>query len=349
MTGIDQRVTEAMHRIEELYYETDGKCIVSFSGGKDSTVLLALIKLCEEIYTIPENSIKAVFCDTGVEMGVTKEFVGWVKDNYYPNLEVIRPEKSFAEVILTYGKPMKSKLRAHDLHQWHYGKRTDRILLLLLLGQFGNQRVSAKHRIADRDLHMMHDDFPIMMSEKCCDWLKKKPFHKYYKGNGIKGAMQGTMASEGGARNSAFQARVSSGGKPCTWVKDGVIQKAPIIEWSAEDVNEFVKDYNVPLSRAYTEFGFNRTGCMACPFALDVDKNLLYLHDHEPNRYKAAMHWLKDVYIAQNVVLPFDEAYERERERTWREVYEPMRQEMLRKYRPNSHLIKDGEQLTLFD
>lgn len=349
MTDLDKHVTEAMHRIEELYYETDGKCIVSFSGGKDSTVLLTLIKLCEEIYTIPENSIKAVFCDTGVEMGVTKEFVKWVKGNYYPNLETIRPEKSFAEVLQTYGKPMKSKLRAHDLHQWHYGKRTDKLLLLLLLGQFGNQRVSAKHRIADRDIHMMHDDFPIMMSEKCCDWLKKKPFHKYYKDNGIKGAMQGTMASEGGARDSAYQARVASGGKPCTWVKDGVTQKAPIIDWSAEDVDEFVKQYNVPLSRAYTEFGFTRTGCMACPFALDVADNLKYLHDHEPNRYKAAMHWLRDVYIAQNVILPFDKAYEAEREKTWRELYEPMRQEMLRKYRPNSRLIKDGEQLTLFD
>ena len=61
------------------------------------------------------------------------------------------------------------------------------------------------------------------------------------------------------------------------------------------------------------------------------------------------MHWLKDVYIAQNVVLPFDTAYEREREREWHLRYEPMRQEMLRKYRPNSRLLKDAEQLNIFD
>ena len=54
---------------------------------------------------------------------------------------------------------------------------------------------------------------------------------------------------------------------------------------------------------------------MACPFARDVDNDLKYLYFHEPNRYKASMFWLKDVYIAQNVVLPFDEDYERERER----------------------------------
>lgn len=48
MSDLDKRVTDACHRIEELYYETDGKCYVSFSGGKDSTVLLALIKMCED-------------------------------------------------------------------------------------------------------------------------------------------------------------------------------------------------------------------------------------------------------------------------------------------------------------
>jgi hypothetical protein len=61
------------------------------------------------------------------------------------------------------------------------------------------------------------------------------------------------------------------------------------------------------------------------------------------------MHWLKDVYIAQNVKLPFDEAYEREREKEWRERYEPMRQEMLRKYRPQSRLIQEAQQLDIFD
>ena len=48
------------------------------------------------------------------------------------------------------------------------------------------------------------------------------------------------------------------------------------------------------------------------------------------------------------IKLPFDEAYEKEREREWQTRYEPMRQEMLRKYRPNSKLIKDHTQLSIF-
>ena len=51
MTNLDEKISIAMHRIEQMYYETKGKCYLSFSGGKDSTVILALIKMCEEIYT----------------------------------------------------------------------------------------------------------------------------------------------------------------------------------------------------------------------------------------------------------------------------------------------------------
>ena len=347
--SLDDRIRDACHRIEELYYETHGKCYVSFSGGKDSTILLALIKMCEDIYTIPENAIPAVFSNTGIELGITYDFVKRVKKEYYPNVVVIHPVKPFSWVIEHEGKPLKSKMKSKDLHQYHYGKRSELLLLLLLLGQCGTGKLSAKHRLGDKDLHMVHEDFPIKPSNKCCDWMKKKPFEKYAKENGMLGNMQGIRLSEGGARESAANVRLRSGGKLCTWVKNGIIQKAPIIDWSDEDVEEFITKYNVPLSDAYTKFNFTRTGCMACPFARDVDNDLKYLYFHEPNRYKASMFWLKDVYIAQNVVLPFDKDYEEEREREWRLRYEPMRQEMLRKYRPNSRLITDGTQLSLFD
>ena len=57
------------------------------------------------------------------------------------------------------------------------------------------------------------------------------------------------------------------------------------------------------------------------------------------------MHWLKDVYIAQNVKLPFDEQYEKDREEKWNQSYTNMRNEMLLKYRPNSRLCPKYEQI----
>lgn len=320
MKTLDDKVNDACHRIEELYYETDGKCYVSFSGGKDSTVLLALIKLCEEVYTIPPGAIPAVFSNTGIELGVTVNFVKWVKNNWYKNVVVIHPLKSFDAVLKEYGKPIKSKMKSKDLHQYHYGKRSQSLLLLLLHGAYGSGHISAKHMIGDRDMHMLSDDFDVVPSNKCCDWMKKKPFEMYAKQNDMLGSMQGVRIAEGGARESAVTTRILYGGKVCTWVKHGIIQKAPIIDWSDEDVDQFIKKYHVPLSDAYTKYGFHRTGCMACPYSRHVDHDLEYLYYHEPNRYKASMHWLKDVYIAQNVALPFDQFYERERERMARKV-----------------------------
>lgn len=347
---LDQKVTEACHRIEELYYETDGKCYISYSGGKDSTVLLALVKLCEEVYTIPENGIPAVFVNTGIEMGVTIDFVKWVKENYYQNLITIRPSVSFDWVLKTCGKPIKSKMKSEMLDRWQKGSRTDYVIRRMIYGKSKDGASFERTKIADKDAHMISDDFAIHASNKCCDYLKKRPFAKYAKENNSGGFAIGIRMVEQGAREIATKKRLSKGGRVCSYVSHGIIKKAPIIDWADEDVDEFVKKYNVPLSRAYTEYGFHRTGCMACPYAFKwLPNDLKYLHDHEPNRYKAAMHWLKDVYIAQNVILPFDEDYENERIKTWFEVYEPMRQEMLRKYRPNSKLIKTEEQINIFD
>lgn len=349
MADLGSRVNDACHRIEDLWHETDGHCYVSFSGGKDSTVLLALIKLCEEVYTIPVGGIPAVFSNTGIEFGVTTEFVQWVKSSgWYSNVVTVKPEHSFDYCLKHYGKPLKSKQRAEFMHRWISGNRSDSVYRNLIYGISISGKKTKRTKLADKDMHMIHPDFPIMPSPMCCTVLKKTPLRAYEKANSIRGFAYGLRKSEGGARELAVLKAETDHRKICTMTDaSGIIHKAPIIDWTDDDIEQFIEKYNVPLSRAYTEFDFHRTGCMACPFAVGVDHDLKYLHDHEPNRYKASMHWLKDVYIAQDVRLPFDEAYERERE--WRELYEPMRQEMLRKYRPNSRLIKDGSQLSIFD
>ena len=313
--SLDEKARDACHRIEDLWHETDGKCFVSFSGGKDSTVILALIKLCEEVYTIPPNGIPAVFSNTGIELGVTVDFVKWVKDNYYPNVITIRPEKSFDWVINNKGKPVRSKARSEYLNRWHRGARTESVFRNFIQGETSKGNRSRTTKLADRDMHMIHDDFNIMASPQCCKWMKKKPFEVFTKENGYKGQFIGLRLDEGGVRFLNAQSRMQANGKLCTYTKCETIYKAPIIDWSDDIAEEFIAKYNVPLSDAYTKYGFYRTGCMACPFSLKSDIALEYLFYHEPNRYKASMHWLKDVYIAQNVILPFDEAYERERER----------------------------------
>lgn len=346
---LEQKITDAMHRIEELYNETDGKCYVSFSGGKDSTVILALIKMCAEIYTLPVEGIRAVFSDTGIELGATRDFVRWCKENWYPNIEIIRPEKPFAWIIENRGKPIKSKVKAKNLSIWQNNMNEEMSAFNYLMGFSKIGKSFQKTKLANKDMHMMHIDFDIKASDNCCIYLKKKPFEKYNKEHDVKGYIIGERVAEGGARELNAVQRMNEGGKLCTKTKGKYIIKLPIVDWTNDDIEAFIEKYDVPLSKAYTEYGYERTGCFLCPFSLQIAENLEKLKQYEPNRYKASMHWLKDVYIAQGVELPFDEEYEAERKKNWSDVYIAMRNEMLRKYRPDSKAIIDEEQMTIDD
>lgn len=133
------------------------------------------------------------------------------------------------------------------------------------------------------------------------------------------------------------------GGKICTktkyisQLKRELIVKMPIIDWTKEIEEEFIQKYNIPLSKAYTEYGCKRTGCVGCPYGAspnDITERLRILYEYEKPMYRYCMVVMKKVYIAQNIQLPFDEEYEKEREKMWQEKYYQERYEMIEKYRP---------------
>ena len=70
---------------------------VSFSGGKDSTVLLDLVRK-----DYPE--VKAVFVDVPTQYPELKKFA-----KTFDNLVILKPKISFAQVCEKYGFPMFSK------------------------------------------------------------------------------------------------------------------------------------------------------------------------------------------------------------------------------------------------
>ena len=77
-------------KIIEWYHHYGGKVAVSFSGGKDSTVLLDLARRA-----FPD--LPAVFVDTGLEYPEIRAFVKSV-----PNVTWLRPEMPFSKVLTTY-------------------------------------------------------------------------------------------------------------------------------------------------------------------------------------------------------------------------------------------------------
>ena len=66
---LDIKIAKSKIRIEEwVRYWGEDKCYISFSGGKDSTVLLNIVR---QLYP----DIPAVFVDTGLEYPEVKQFI----------------------------------------------------------------------------------------------------------------------------------------------------------------------------------------------------------------------------------------------------------------------------------
>lgn len=94
---LERKIQISQTRIIEWYNHYHGNVVVSFSGGKDSTVLLHLVR------SIFPN-VKAVFSNTGLEYPEIQKHVMSID-----NVDIVRPSMRFDEVISTYGYPLIGK------------------------------------------------------------------------------------------------------------------------------------------------------------------------------------------------------------------------------------------------
>lgn len=90
------KVLMTQNRIREWYQHFNGDVYVSFSGGKDSTVLAHLV---HDLYP----DVPLVFSNTGLEYPEIQSFARKM------GAEFIRPKMQFSEVISKYGYPIISK------------------------------------------------------------------------------------------------------------------------------------------------------------------------------------------------------------------------------------------------
>ena len=97
------KVLMSQNRIREWYDHWNGDVYISFSGGKDSTVLAHLV---HDLY--PE--VPMVFSNTGLEYPEIQAFARKM------GAEFIRPKMSFSEVISKYGYPIISKENAEAIY-----------------------------------------------------------------------------------------------------------------------------------------------------------------------------------------------------------------------------------------
>ena len=101
---LERKIQITQARILEWNKHYNGKIVVSFSGGKDSTVLLELVRR-----VAPDT--RAVFSNTGLEYAEIQRFV-----KSFDNVDIVTPKMRFDQVISTYGYPLISKEVAEAIY-----------------------------------------------------------------------------------------------------------------------------------------------------------------------------------------------------------------------------------------
>ena len=295
---LEQKITMTKRRIREWYDYWDGMVYVSFSGGKDSTVLKHIV---DSMY----DDVPAVFVNTGLEYPEIQKFVRSIKDGKYDcfnsDIEIIRPEMRFDEVINKYGYPVVSKAVANSVHyaKKNIDKGKDTLRVRQLKGLESNQIGKPSRYNKAQWAFLLEAPFDV--HSECCNVLKKKPF-KHYEKQSHRKPFIGTMAYESLTREKTW---LQHG---CNAFDKGNPSSQPLSFWTEQDVLHYIKKFNVPYASVYGDIvptsedeqiegqltafdvlgdydgtmlkttGCNRTGCIFCMFGCHLEK--------EPNRFQ---------------------------------------------------------------
>lgn len=249
---LDCKVNLSLSRIKHWYDQWHGNVYIAFSGGKDSTVLLNLVRAFYK-------EVPAVFVDTGLEYPEIREFVKSVD-----NVIWLKPTKTFKQTIEHYGYPLVSKSVADAVQRIRSPLCSERTKNKAM---YGDERGSyGKLPIKWRFLL----DAPFKISDKCCDVMKMRPVQKYHRQTGRVGIV-GTMASDSNKRAAMYMKY------GCFVMNKSLPKCTPIAFWKTEDIWNFIRQNNIDYCAVY-DTGIKNTGCMFCMFGAHMEKS--------PNRFE---------------------------------------------------------------
>lgn len=295
---LSAKIRMTQQRINGWYDYFDGDVYVSFSGGKDSTVLVDIVT------KMGLTDIPLVFVDTGLEYPEIREFV----KGYGDRVTWLRPKMNFKQVIEKYGYPMISKEVSQTIEEirsykkTHDGNPEGYYRWKKLNGEAIDKKTGKPSQYNIPQWKFLIDS-PFDISHKCCGVMKKNPAKGYEKET-RRHPITAQMACE--SRLRLFE-----------WIKHGcnAFEKGraisnPMSFWTEQDVLLYIKQNNLPICSVYGEViedlegteevegqmtmsdiagwedqemfdaerrplkttGCDRTGCMFCGFGCHRDK-----------------------------------------------------------------------------
>ena len=136
----------------------EDKFALSFSGGKDSTVLSWLVDKA-----LPGNSIPRVYSDTGIELNMVRDFVSEMQKTD-DRIVILKPKVPIKPMLERDGYPFKSKGHAHyvDIYQRHGITKT-------AIRYLTPEKKRRRHQCPKILTYQFSEDFKIRVSDKCCN------------------------------------------------------------------------------------------------------------------------------------------------------------------------------------
>lgn len=271
--SLPEKIAWTQERIKEWYEAWEGKVYVSFSGGKDSTVLLHLVRL-----DYPD--VPAVFVNTGLEFPEIVDFVKTIQ-----NVVWLKPKMPFIEVIKRYGYPVVSKEVAMAVSRCRNTKFEAQRQLRLWGGVNPSTGKKQTVGVIPQKYHYLVDA-PFKISEQCCDFMKKRPFAQYHKDTG-RVPFVGVMATDGRSRLRSYATH------GCNVFDRKKMMSRPLSIWTEEDIWKYIREEKIPYSPIY-DMGYDRTGCVFCMFGCQMEKEprFVKLKRTHPKLHKYCMEYL---------------------------------------------------------
>ena len=311
--NLDQKMDRSFAKIAEWFSRWSGAVYVSFSGGKDSTVLA---DLCARWCAVVGKTLYLLFIDTGLEYPEIRQhvkfFAQWLRDKYKIEvvLDIVRPEMRFDEVIKKYGYPIISKQIADTIQAAKKNiadGKLDTTRVKKIKGELTKKDGKKSFFCCEKYEPLLDVDFDI--SSICCDIMKKNPAKEYGERTGRK-PITAQMACESQQRK-------------LQWLKfgcNGFDMKSPksnpLSFWLEQDILSYIKRYKIPICNVYGEIiyeifpeqlriedfgccadcgtdrlcttGCDRTGCIFCGFgcAQEDEPRFVRLKKTHPRQYE---------------------------------------------------------------